>query len=101
VVEEEDSVATRDVVKDELLDFWVIILLDRMVLYKVLLRRVGNVRNDLEGILVECVFGFLPSNVVDWNLDVESTKVPLRLTLWLFLHIVEGGRTVFGRAEVV
>ena len=68
VIKEVDSVAAGDVVQQQLLDLWVVVLLDGLVLDEVYLRRRRDGLDDLEGVAVEGGLRLATPDVVDAHL---------------------------------
>jgi hypothetical protein len=101
MVEDEDLVASFHMIENQFLDFGIVVFLDRLVVYEISLGRVGNVGDDLEGVSVERIFGFVSSDIVDWDLDVKSTKVPLWLALGWLLDVVKWNGSILRRLEIV
>ncbi len=101
MIEDEHLGAARDIIQNQLVDLGVIILLDRVIVHEVLLGRRRQVGDNFKSIGVERVFGFVAPDVLDGDLDVEVAEVALGLAGGLGFDEVEGGGTVFGRAEVV
>lgn len=101
VVEYEDSVTSRDVVEQDLLNLGVVGLLDAVVAGEVGLLVIGHVVQRLEGVLVETEIALAATDVLQGDEDCLAAEVTLRRARKWRVYIIEGCGAIFWGTVII
>lgn len=88
VVVDEESLGSGNVLQQQVGDFRIIFGFDGFIVYEFLLLSVGDIQNNLEGILVHNISRFGASNVMDLCFEGYVIKVALGHALGRIVNVL-------------